>query len=140
MSVKRIRSKRKSHVTELSGMERLFLYRDIREHLNNGVPLSVNDQNILLELRITAEEFRDQWLAEAEAKQKERYLLWVEDAARNYGESPNETTRQKLTEALERVGMDVSQYIYDNFEKLRPVSFTEYKERKNALPGSILSR
>jgi len=121
-------------------MERLFLFRDVREHLDNGVPLSANNQNILMELRTTAEEFRDQWLAEAEEHQQQTFIKWVEMADDRYRESPNEYTREKLIKALERTEMDVGQYLYDNFEKYRPVDFTEYKERKNAPPGSFLSR
>lgn len=130
MAIKRIRSKRKNHVTELDGMAKLFLYRDIREHLDNGAPLSTNNQNTLHELGTTAEKFCAEWLAEAEKHQQERFLQWVEDAATRYRECPCDFTRQKLVEALERVDMDPNQYIYDNFEKYRPVDLSEYKQRK----------
>ena len=129
MSVKRIRSKRKGHAVDLSDMAKLFLYRNIRLHIDDGIPLSATDQNILREMGSTPQRFSEQWLAEAEAHQKECLHQWVEDAAKKYQDSAGPYTRHALIEALERAEVDVDEYFQQHFIS-NIVDLSEWKARK----------
>ena len=85
------------------------------KHLSPEMQKFYKRGNILRELGTTAEEFHDQWLAEAEVQQKERLKQWVEDATKNYQDSAGPYTRHALIEALERAEVDVDEYFKQHF-------------------------